>query len=745
MADRSGARFVTRVEQRRQFGRGSLRRGVRGLLFALGLFAAIMGAGGGTAAGAQSPPSNTVPPTVSGTRHVGNTLTASPGAWSVGDPIRSTYRWQRCGYAGLVRRDAPFGYWRLGDAGTVAADEVGRSDGIYGGGVSRGFARALAGDTNRATRFDGAGGKVTIKSPLQLDSGDFTLESWFKTRRATGNRTIWIQSGAVGGTATAVFEVERGHLHFHARDTRGAVLDLGSGTTLSNGVWHHGSAVRQGNRWSLYLNGHRVASGTAKLGDVDAVDSVSRIGGSFGAGHFDGLLDEVAVYKSALGTSRIEAHHDAGRAMPCRAIPRATSSTYVLQPADVGSRVRTLVSARSAGGVATAPSTLADETVGDIVHAWAYAGDPNAGGALQGEEWARLRGRTARHESHDLISTRNTFPCDGNDPLGPQCAEVRTRTKGSDSESFTVYRGRDSDPSLQQVASIVDPREAFEGVPPDGRGPIADAVRSWQELPPVHGTRYERYGGTTEGEVTTSVFIDELTMLPLRQEIHGANGGLVQTLYWTYDQRMRTDLQVPSDLFRVPRPPNTTYEEQVTSHGNAPIGPVRDSETGATFRPFFLGTTPSVVRARARSFYCLADTAVVGQANSEPDADGAETWAYAEYVRVRSPSACVPGVGTKDAELTVVSLAKGSPMAASLREGQAETAKLIDADPKDPDHGRGGVVRVRLLGRPATAYVIPIDPWRVTAFLETDDTTLVITGLFDRSSFAAIASQLALR
>lgn len=684
-------------------------------------------------------------PAISATRHVGDTLTATPGSWSGDEPIRYAYRWQRCGYAGLVRRDGPLGYWRLGDVGTAAADEVGTSDGSYSGGVTRGVARALAGDTNQATSFDGADDRVTINSPLQLDSGDFTLEAWFKTRRATGNQTIWIQAGAVAGTATVVLAVEHGHLHFHARDTVGAVVDLDSGTTRSNGVWHHGSAVRRGNRWSLYLNGARVASGTAKLGDVDAVDSVSRIGGSFGTGYFNGMLDEVAVYKNALGASRIKAHHHAGRAMPCLAIPRAAAATYVLQPADVGSRVRTLVSARSAGGAATAPSTLADETLGDIVHAWAYAGNPNAGGSLQGEEWARLRGRTARHESHDLIATRNTTPCDANDPLGPQCAEIRTRTKGSDSESFSVYRGRDSDPSLQQVASIVDPREAFEGVPPDGRGPIADAVRSWQELPPVHGARYERYDGTADGGVKTSVFIDELTKLPLRREIRGANGGVLQTMYWTYDQRIRTDLQVPSDLFRVPRPPNTSYEEQLTSHGNAPIGPVRDNETGATFRPFFLGTAPSIVRDGATSSYCLADMAVVGQTNSEPDADAADTWVYAEYVRVRSPSACVPGAGTTNAELTVVSTAKGSSMAASLRDGQAKTAKLIEADPKDPDHGRGGVVRVRILGRPASAYLIPVDPWRVSAFVETDDTTLTITGSFDRSSFAAIASQLALR
>lgn len=74
------------------------RRTLTALALALSAVAigAIFGvAGNGNAAGTAAP-SNTSPPTISGTAQAGQSLKADPGKWSGSTPITFSYQWQRC-------------------------------------------------------------------------------------------------------------------------------------------------------------------------------------------------------------------------------------------------------------------------------------------------------------------------------------------------------------------------------------------------------------------------------------------------------------------------------------------------------------------------------------------------------------------------------------------------------------------------------------------------------------------------
>ena len=70
-----------------------------GAAVALGLVVAavLVGLAG---ASTKNAPSNTSPPTISGTAQEGQTLKADPGTWSGSTPIDYSYQWRRCGSGG---------------------------------------------------------------------------------------------------------------------------------------------------------------------------------------------------------------------------------------------------------------------------------------------------------------------------------------------------------------------------------------------------------------------------------------------------------------------------------------------------------------------------------------------------------------------------------------------------------------------------------------------------------------------
>ena len=67
--------------------------------FAVTMLALVIAVSDGQAA-KPGKPTNTTPPTISGTARAGQTLTASPGSWSGTQPITYSYQWLRCDAGG---------------------------------------------------------------------------------------------------------------------------------------------------------------------------------------------------------------------------------------------------------------------------------------------------------------------------------------------------------------------------------------------------------------------------------------------------------------------------------------------------------------------------------------------------------------------------------------------------------------------------------------------------------------------
>src|ERR1700733_5006063 len=111
-------------------------------------------------------------------------------------------------YRDAVIADAPLGYWRLGDSGNTAHDEMGNYDGVYSGTCMFGAPGAIADDANAAVVFDGSSCEITLPNQLAfLATAPYSVEAWIdKPAAVSGFRAIFAKesrgvTGPVDGYA----------------------------------------------------------------------------------------------------------------------------------------------------------------------------------------------------------------------------------------------------------------------------------------------------------------------------------------------------------------------------------------------------------------------------------------------------------------------------------------------------------------------------------------------------------------
>lgn len=229
---------------------------------------------------------------------------------------------QRLAYAEEVAADSPLAWWRLGESSGSAIDAIGGLNGTYGGGATLAVEGVL-GD-NTAVQFSGASGGVcqtADHAALALGKVDFTMEAWLKhTTRKFSSVVTWRRaSSPTNASIQCIFTIGRfqpGDISCEtwAWNTEGTRCRTRE--RFNDGKFHHVVAtyVAATDLLSLYV-------------DTRLKDQRSQIGASFSAAaacmtlgrnvsdiqHYPGVIDEVAIYASALSQARIEAHFMANR------------------------------------------------------------------------------------------------------------------------------------------------------------------------------------------------------------------------------------------------------------------------------------------------------------------------------------------------------------------------------------------------------------------------------------------------
>ncbi len=236
-------------------------------------------------------------------------------------------------FADEVMADGPSGYWRLGESlGTMsAADETtNRNHGMCSGPITFGQPGFhIRGDT--AALFGGEPinnqtGRIVVFNSLSLNSPHITMEAKIRwdgpnVYNSSIEQRILEKSSYPQQAQYALKISPTGHVMVDLRTSSATSNppEAMSSIPVVQGVETHIVAIYDGNDVRIYLNG-RLDSVTSSLGAIsmktptpaNLIESAVCIGNQAERDRpFKGLIDEVALYPTALSAERIRAHYQA--------------------------------------------------------------------------------------------------------------------------------------------------------------------------------------------------------------------------------------------------------------------------------------------------------------------------------------------------------------------------------------------------------------------------------------------------
>jgi hypothetical protein len=235
-------------------------------------------------------------------------------------------------YVDEVMADAPLGYWRLGESsGNVAYDSTtnGRNGTYTNSPTLAQTHDGVWGTNDKAVQFNGTNQYVSIPAFTGTTSvTDFTVEAWVKVIAHNAlNRNYILDFRGNGAAATNSFAMLVDNVagvtevHHVIQYAAGVYTEYDVPISSAVGNWTHHVVTRSGSTLTAYVNGVAIANtftgaSVAPKADVLQLDNAKRIGTWAAApanGNYwlNGLVDEVAVYNTALSAARVQAHYNA--------------------------------------------------------------------------------------------------------------------------------------------------------------------------------------------------------------------------------------------------------------------------------------------------------------------------------------------------------------------------------------------------------------------------------------------------
>ena len=294
-------------------------------------------------------PSNTSPPTISGSAVQGQTLTASPGSWSGDTPITFAYQWQRCNSSGASCNAIP------GETGTNRLVDNGDVGSTLRMKVTASNASGPTSATSNATAVVTSGG-----SGAPVNTAEPTISG-----SAVQGQTLTATTGTWTGATPITFTYQ-----WRRCDTNGANCSSISGETGTTRIVDGGDV---GSRLRVRVTAGN-NSGTVSA-ESNATNTISGSGGG-GSGApantvkptISGTATQGQMLTASTGTwtgktpitfadqwYRCDANGN-----NCSPITGETGPTRIVDAGDVGNRLKVRVTAMNSSGVNGADSATTD-------------------------------------------------------------------------------------------------------------------------------------------------------------------------------------------------------------------------------------------------------------------------------------------------------------------------------------------------------------------------------------------------
>jgi hypothetical protein len=280
-----------------------------------------------------------------------------------------------------ILADHPIGYWRLDEtSGAVAHDSIAGNNGAYTPKVLLGQPGDNLVDTHPAARFGFLATTNSCVTNITVDfattgNAAFSVEAWVKGGAQTTDAGLITKGYGAGGEQ---FNLDCGGgshaFRFFVRDASGATHGAVSGVVPDN-QWHHlvGVCDQLNGHVYLYVDGLLAASGTigvntGLLGSALPVSFGARQSGAGTANDFQfvGYMEEVAIYRYALGSNQVTAHY---------ATATNRAPTFLSNPFTVAGAAAGQAYAGSLAGLASDPN-----------------GDPMTFAKVSGPAWLSVAG-----------------------------------------------------------------------------------------------------------------------------------------------------------------------------------------------------------------------------------------------------------------------------------------------------------------------------------------------------------------